>query len=62
MKEMGSKSEQLQKWLDRNKPKADALEAAGGIDWDAGVWCLFWRCVWCVCWRCVWCVVFVLEM
>ncbi|KAF5838315.1 Vps23 core domain-containing protein [Dunaliella salina] len=32
---MGSKSAQLQQWLDRNKPKADALEASGSIDWDA---------------------------
>ncbi|KAF5838314.1 UEV domain-containing protein [Dunaliella salina] len=35
VKEMGSKSAQLQQWLDRNKPKADALEASGSIDWDA---------------------------
>ena len=36
VKEMGTKSEQLQQWLERNEPKAEALQASGGIDWDTG--------------------------
>lgn len=34
--EMGSKSSQLESWLSRNKPKAERVMAADGVDWDEG--------------------------